>query len=248
MDQIRTARDIRQLGTILSVWAHPDDETFSAAGIMAAAVRNGQTVVCVTATKGEAGSQDPERWPPQTLGATRSKELTQALQIIGVSEHHWLGYHDGQCERVDPAQAVAKIADLITTINPDTILTFGPEGLTGHPDHQAVSSWVTEAVEAASSPAVIYQVRVDQEKYARFLRQADAKLNIFFNIDKPPLCQGESCDICFTCTDELCTIKCQALAAMPSQMSGMMAAFDSNFITQAFNREVFAKATQAVVK
>ena len=53
---------MKDLGTILGVWAHPDDEGYLSAGIMAQAMRNGQRVVCVTATRGEAA--DPEQWPP----------------------------------------------------------------------------------------------------------------------------------------------------------------------------------------
>ena len=51
------------LGTMLGVWAHPDDETYLAAGLMAVGVRQGNRVVCVTATRGEEGSWDEGRWP-----------------------------------------------------------------------------------------------------------------------------------------------------------------------------------------
>jgi hypothetical protein len=60
---LRTADDIKQLGTILFVAAHPDDESFLAGGILAAAVANGQTVVVYTATRGEAGVQDRNKCP-----------------------------------------------------------------------------------------------------------------------------------------------------------------------------------------
>ena len=64
------------LGSILAIWAHPDDESYCCAGLMAAAVRAGERVVCVTATRGELGSTDLERWPagPQ-LADVRTKEL-----------------------------------------------------------------------------------------------------------------------------------------------------------------------------
>ena len=75
---IKTTDDIKHLGTILFVAAHPDDETFNAGGILAAAARNGQTVIVVTATKGEGGVQDESRWPADSLGDIRAKELKQA--------------------------------------------------------------------------------------------------------------------------------------------------------------------------
>ena len=76
-----------ELGTILGVWAHPDDEAYLTAGIMARAVRNGSRVVCVTATRGEGGSMDEEKWPPEKIGEVRTKELERSLEILGVKEH-----------------------------------------------------------------------------------------------------------------------------------------------------------------
>jgi LmbE family N-acetylglucosaminyl deacetylase len=66
--------DIRELGTILSVWAHPDDEAYLCGGIMAMATAAGSRVVCVTATRGELGVTDAERWPPDRLPAIREAE------------------------------------------------------------------------------------------------------------------------------------------------------------------------------
>src|SRR3990170_4015266 len=63
-----------ELGTILGVWAHPDDETYLTAGLMARAVRNGSRVVCITATRGEGGSMDEEGWPPETMGEGRGAQ------------------------------------------------------------------------------------------------------------------------------------------------------------------------------
>jgi len=64
-------QDTAALGTILGIWAHPDDDIFLSAGLMATAVRNGQRVVDVTATRGEGGSMDEDRWPPETMGEVR---------------------------------------------------------------------------------------------------------------------------------------------------------------------------------
>ena len=82
------------LGTILGVWAHPDDEAYLSAGLMARAVRNGSRVVCVTATRGEGGSMDEEAWPPERMGEVRTAELERCLRILGVQEHHWLDLPD----------------------------------------------------------------------------------------------------------------------------------------------------------
>ncbi|HEX3261549.1 MAG TPA: PIG-L family deacetylase, partial [Pseudonocardia sp.] len=59
MSPARTITDAARLGTVLGIWAHPDDEAFLSAGLMAAARDAGQRVVCVTATLGEHGTSDP---------------------------------------------------------------------------------------------------------------------------------------------------------------------------------------------
>ena len=128
-------RDIRELGTILSIWAHPDDEAYLCGGIMAMAAAAGSRVVCVTATRGELGVTDPIRWPPEQLAAIREAELAACLRILGIKEHRWLGYPDGGCADVDLDIAADQIAGIIREIAPDTILTFSPDGQTGHPDH-----------------------------------------------------------------------------------------------------------------
>jgi LmbE family N-acetylglucosaminyl deacetylase len=147
-----TAPDIPDLGTILSVWAHPDDESYCCAGLMATAVERGRRVVCVTATRGELGSTDAERWPPGApLAEVRTKELAATLAELGVTEHHWLDYPDGGCADVDADEAVERIRAIAQEVQPDTVLTFGPDGGTWHPDHIAVSAWATAAVAGTSA-------------------------------------------------------------------------------------------------
>lgn len=92
--------DPDQLGTILGVWAHPDDETYLSAGLMAAAARAGRRVACITATRGEEGSWDEERWPTAKMGKIRQAELEKGLKVLGITEHYWLDYHDGKCAEV----------------------------------------------------------------------------------------------------------------------------------------------------
>ena len=126
------------LGTILSVWAHPDDETYLAAGVMAAAADRGDRVVCVSATAGELGTSDPGAWPPIRLGRRRRWEAVAAMAVLGVTEHCVLGLPDGALADYDE-QGLATIGRLLDEVKPDTILTFGPDGVTFHPDHITVS-------------------------------------------------------------------------------------------------------------
>jgi hypothetical protein len=101
--------DITELGTVAFVGAHPDDETFVAGGVLAAAAHLGQAVAVLTATRGEAGVRDPRRWPPARLGKIREWEQHEALKILGVFDQTNLGYTDGQCAEMPVGPAVAHI-------------------------------------------------------------------------------------------------------------------------------------------
>ena len=156
MDQARhvtlpgvVVRDVAELGTVLSVWAHPDDEAYLCGGLMAAAVDAGSRVVCVTATRGELGVTDPVRWPPDRLAEIREAEMAEChARILGVTEHHWLGYPGRRLRSrsISTAGAAADRRAASSEIRPDTVLTFAADGQTGHPDHIAVHHWTAEAV------------------------------------------------------------------------------------------------------
>lgn len=141
-----------ELGTILGVWAHPDDEAYLSAGLMARAVRNGSRVACITATRGEGGSMDEERWPPERMGEIRTQELERCLAILGVAEHHWLDLPDIDMQTGLPEDGYERVRDLVEDIRPNTMLTFGPDGMTGHEAHRSVSRWATEALQEVGRP------------------------------------------------------------------------------------------------
>ena len=93
--------------TLLGIWAHPDDEAYLSAGLMAEFRRRGDRVVVVTATLGEHGTDDPERWPPAQLGARRHIELRNSLAALDVDELRLLGYEDGFCDRHNGTGVIA---------------------------------------------------------------------------------------------------------------------------------------------
>jgi LmbE family N-acetylglucosaminyl deacetylase len=163
MDNADLRRQVADLGTILSVWAHPDDETYVAGGVMALAAANGQRVVCVSATAGEKGTPDPDAWPPERLGRVRRWEAAAAMAILGVDDHRFLDHPDGGLADLDPSGPVEEIAGIIDEVGPDTIITFGPEGGTFHPDHIAVHDWVVEArSQARSSARILHEVLTEE--------------------------------------------------------------------------------------
>ena len=64
-----------------------------------------------------------------------------------------LDYHDQQLDRAGPATSIDGIARHIRRIRPDVVLTFGPDGAYGHPDHIAISQFTTAAIVAAAAHA-----------------------------------------------------------------------------------------------
>lgn len=155
-------------GTLLAIFPHPDDETFSAGGLMAAAVESGFRVVLDCVTRGEAGeSSNPEFDSPEKLGLARELELAAAMQALGVNEIHHLGYRDsgmaGSPEAEHPqaflratVEVVAKrLAIEIRELQPSIILTFGEDGVYGHPDHVHTHRAVERAVLLAADPTAL---------------------------------------------------------------------------------------------
>lgn len=159
------ADSVVALGDTLCVWAHPDDETYLCGATMAALRDAGHRVVCITATRGEQGGQGPTPW----LRALRTVELQRALAVLDVDEHLWLDLPDGGCAEVDPAGPVSLIHRLLREVRPRTVLTFAPDGMTGHPDHIAVGAWTAAAFAAAAvDGAQLLEAAVTEDHLVRF--------------------------------------------------------------------------------
>jgi LmbE family N-acetylglucosaminyl deacetylase len=168
--------------TLLGVWAHPDDETFLSSGLILAARERGDRVVLVTATRGEHGTDDPVAWPADRLGRLRERELEAALAVLGVDDHRWLGHTDGTCARVPDRLAARAVATIIEEIRPDTIVTFGPDGVTGHDDHRAVGRWTTRARDAVAPRAELLRAVLVPDFTRRF---ADVNETFGIFMDEP---------------------------------------------------------------
>jgi LmbE family N-acetylglucosaminyl deacetylase len=155
------ARTARTLGVVLGVWAHPDDEAYLSAGLMALTRAAGNPVTCVTATLGEHGTSDPVAWPPDRLARSRHLEITASMAILGVDDHRLLGYEDGTLAHQPAEAGIERIATVIDEVRPDTIVTFGPDGMTGHPDHRTISTWTTAAAERVRCGRLLYATTTD---------------------------------------------------------------------------------------
>jgi LmbE family N-acetylglucosaminyl deacetylase len=136
---------------LLGVWAHPDDECYLSAGLMARVIADGGEVTVLTATRGEKGTGDPDAYDSSWFAAEREQELIASLGELGVTEVRFLGLRDGECDYSDGRSAIGEIVETILEVEPDTVITFGPDGITGHADHQSVSRWTTEAWRRAQS-------------------------------------------------------------------------------------------------
>jgi LmbE family N-acetylglucosaminyl deacetylase len=123
---------------------------------MAIVRQDGDLVVVATATQGELGTDDPDGCPPERLAPMREGELNASLEAIDVREHVWLDHRDGELAQMPPDAGAAEILDLLHAVRPDTIVTFGADGMTGHPDHQAISAGVTEAWRASGCVADLW--------------------------------------------------------------------------------------------
>ncbi len=140
----------------MAVLAHPDDESLGFGGTLAKYASEGVEVVVVTATRGERGrfhgwSADDPRHPGRAaLAEIRERELRAAAAALGVHRVSVLGFEDSELDRVDPREAVSRIVVELLSGRPDIVVTFGPDGGYGHPDHIAISQFTTAAIVGAA--------------------------------------------------------------------------------------------------
>jgi LmbE family N-acetylglucosaminyl deacetylase len=141
---------------LLAVFAHPDDESLGVGGTLAKYAAQGVEVFLLTATRGDGGryhghrAGDPLHPGAEALGRIREGELRSAASVLGVREVSLLGYRDQQLDRADPREAIVRIAGELRRIRPAVVITFGPDGAYGHPDHVAISQFTTAAIVAAA--------------------------------------------------------------------------------------------------
>jgi LmbE family N-acetylglucosaminyl deacetylase len=240
-----TERSGDGLGTILGVWAHPDDETWLTAALMARAVAVGQRVVCVTATKGEAGFPDDDPRSEVERAAIREAEMAASMAALGVTEHRWLGFADGGCAAVPDDQATAIVTGLMEEIRPDTLITFGPDGGTGHGDHVAVCRWSTAAVDAAGdrAPQLLYVTRT-REWTERFREGMDLASVMMIDGFEPEMVEPEELSVWLHCDDAELDRKMVALRAQASQIEPLVEAYGLEIMREV-NREEFFRAPRA---
>lgn len=230
---------------LLGVWAHPDDEAYLSAGLMARVIAAGGEVTVLTATRGEKGTDDPADYDRDHFGVRREAELRASLAELGVTDVRFLGLRDGECDLVDDEAAVARIASVVTDVAPDVIVTFGPDGMTHHPDHRAVSRWTTEAWRRTGCGELLYAtVTHDWATHHRVLHE---ELGVYADVPGGrPMSVGRAA-IALECAldDDELDRKRAALAAHGSQTTALAAAMGESTYRVWWRHERFRPPTRS---
>ena len=155
--------------TLMTVHAHPDDETIGTGGTMAKAVADGRRVILITGTRGELGEiVVPDMDTPENharLGEIRMGELERAMRALAVTEWDNLGYRDsdmmGRPGNHDPRsfwqadldEAARRLVWMIRRYQPHVVTTYNDFGGYGHPDHIRVHDVTVRAYPRAGDPS-----------------------------------------------------------------------------------------------
>jgi LmbE family N-acetylglucosaminyl deacetylase len=148
-----------QTPRLMAVLAHPDDESLGVGGTLAKYASEGADVFLLTATRGDSGRYrghrpgDPQHPGSSALANIREAELRAAASALGVREVFLLDYQDQHLDRANPREVITTIVQHLRRVQPDVVVTFGPDGAYGHPDHIAISQFTTAAITAAAFTA-----------------------------------------------------------------------------------------------
>jgi LmbE family N-acetylglucosaminyl deacetylase len=147
--------------SILLVFAHPDDESFGLSGTILKYTRRGIPVDLICATKGERGLRLDVPADVDT-GTAREAELRCAAAILGIRDIYFLGYIDADVNKAPIDEIANKVLGIMQKVRPAVVITFGPDGVSRHPDHIALGKAATKAykklAEGDGHPPKLYYV------------------------------------------------------------------------------------------
>ena len=144
---------------VLGLFAHPDDEIFCAGGTLARLAESGATTAVVSLTRGETGQiHDADVATRRTLGAVRVGELAAAASALGVGRATCFDLGDGRLEE-RTGDVVQLVRTILGEFAPHTVITFGPDGAFGHPDHITSCTATLELAPTMDRPPRIVHAR-----------------------------------------------------------------------------------------
>ncbi len=157
-------------GTILAVFAHPDDES-TVGALLAKSAAEGHTVYLAILTSGQMGTANTDIPAGDQLGAAREIEARCSCQALGINEPFLLRFMDGSISDWTTIPKIrSQVRSLIERVKPDVLITWGPDGLTGHPDHRTASNVTTEVYQQRSKlshkPSRLYYVAYPESVFA----------------------------------------------------------------------------------
>ncbi len=144
---------------ILAIFAHPDDETFIAGGTLAKYAASGWDILVLCATHGEAGRRgdyEDDHLSTEEFAMVREREMDAACGVLGVRKPLFLNCADGRIEQDCRESAKTAVAGVLRAWKPDVVITFGPDGVSGHTDHVAIGQIATAAVGDAGVRSLYY--------------------------------------------------------------------------------------------
>lgn len=131
---------------IVAIFAHPDDEAYSCAGLLAMAAEGGAVVTVISATRGEAGRDREGIVPPgPMLARLRTVELGISCRAMGIQPPIFLDLPDGGLH--DNLELDYRVRDVFARLKPNVVITLGMDGAYGHLDHLAVTDAVVRLIE-----------------------------------------------------------------------------------------------------
>jgi len=152
-DVFGSAVPVGRAPRVLGLFAHPDDEVFCVGGTIARCAGAGAVTAIVSLTQGEAGQiREASTATRRQLGSVRVKELDQSAAELGVDDVTCLDLGDGRLASLPFAVVAAAARTVIEQFQPDVIVTFGPDGGTGHPDHVTSCLATIEAIRDMPDP------------------------------------------------------------------------------------------------
>jgi LmbE family N-acetylglucosaminyl deacetylase len=161
------------------------------------------------------------------------------MATLGVEEHHWLDFEDGTLEDVPLRVGAALVSSVIAAIRPDTVVTFGPDGMTGHPDHRAVSAWVAAAT---LGPARVLH-STTTAAFADEFADLHAELGVFG--DRLPVrTPDDDVAVEVLLDDDLADLKLAALRAHASQVQPIIDAIGADGLRNWWRAERFVEMEQ----